>query len=127
MVLAMLTFEMRQQVGPYVSPLESETRVYKEWSDGVAGTSHFVKCDVGEEGMTTTGGCPRTPDWMASGRWVKCAAGVGGDGDRIGGERGALALFKLDAQWKCYSITRTLSLVPDTPETHWESLRSSDL
>ena len=41
------------------------------------------------------------------------AAGGGGDGDRIGGERGALALFKLDAQRKCYSITRTLSLVPD--------------
>ena len=36
-----------------------------------------------------------------------------GDGDRIGGVRGALALFKLDAQWKCYSITRTLPLVPD--------------
>ena len=32
-----------------------------------------------------TGGCPRTPDWVASGRRVKCAAGVGGDGDRIGG------------------------------------------
>ena len=32
-------------------------------------------------------GMPRTPDWMASGRQMKCAAGVGGDGDRIGGER----------------------------------------
>ena len=55
---------------------------------------------------------------MASGREVKCAAGGGGDGDRIGGERGALALFKLDVQWKCYSITRTLSLVPDPPRTY---------
>ena len=36
---------------------------------------------------TTNGGCPRTPDWMASGRQVKCAAGVGGDGGRIGGKR----------------------------------------
>ena len=35
------------------------------------------------------------------------AAGGGGDGDRIGGERGALALFKLDAQWKCYSYSIT--------------------
>ena len=36
-------------------------------------------------GTTTTGGCPRTPDWMAGGRRVKCAAGVGGDGDRAAG------------------------------------------
>ena len=54
---------------------------------------------------------------MASGRQVKCAAGVGGDGDRIGGEWGALALFKLDAHRKYYSITHTLSLVPDPPRT----------
>ena len=54
---------------------------------------------------------PPNPRWDGSGRRVKCAAGVGGDGDRIGGERSALALFKLGAQWKCYSITRTLSLV----------------
>lgn len=26
---------------------------------------------------------PRTPDWMTSGREVKCGAGVGGDGDRV--------------------------------------------
>ena len=36
---------------------------------------------------TTTGGRPQTPDWMASGRRVKCAAGEGGEDDRIGGER----------------------------------------
>ena len=48
---------------------------------------------------------------------MKCAAGGGGDGDRIGGEWSALALFKLDARWKCYSIARTLSLVPDPPKT----------
>ena len=36
--------------------------------------------------MTTTGGSPRTPDWMAGGRRVKCAAGGGGDGGRIGEE-----------------------------------------
>ena len=41
--------------------------------------------------MTTTGGCPRTPDWMASGRQVKCAAGGGGEDDRIGGERVVLS------------------------------------
>ena len=41
--------------------LESETRVYKKWSDGVgvAWASCFVKCDVGGDGMTTNGGTPR--------------------------------------------------------------------
>ena len=33
-------------------------------------------------------GMPLNPDWMASGRQVKCAAGGGGDGGRIGVERG---------------------------------------
>ena len=41
---------------------------------------------------TTNGGRPRTPDWMASGRQVKCAVGVGGEGDRAGGERVGCAL-----------------------------------
>ena len=36
--------------------------------------------------MTTIEGRPRTPDWMASGRQVKCAAGGGGDGGCVGGE-----------------------------------------
>ena len=30
-------------------------------------------------------GMPPHPDWAASGRQVKCVAGEGGDGDRIGG------------------------------------------
>lgn len=30
------------------------------------------------------------PDGMASGRQVKCAAGIGGDGGRFGGRGGAL-------------------------------------
>ena len=32
-------------------------------------------------------GMPPNPDWMASRRQVKCVAGGGGDGDRIGGVR----------------------------------------
>ena len=42
---------------------------------------------VEEQDGQRPGDAPRTPDWMASGRQVKCAAGGGGDGDRIGGER----------------------------------------
>ena len=41
--------------------------------------------DMDGDGMTTTGGCPRTPDWMASGRQMKCATGGGGAGDCVGG------------------------------------------
>ena len=46
---------------------------------------------VEEQNGQRTGECPRTPDWMASGRQVKCAAGGGGDGGRIGGERVGLS------------------------------------
>ena len=42
---------------------------------------------VEEQNGQRTGDYPRIPDWMASGWRVKCAAGVGGENDRIGGER----------------------------------------
>ena len=40
---------------------------------------------VEEQNGQRTGNAPEPPDWMASGREVKCAAGIDGDGDRIGG------------------------------------------
>ena len=49
---------------------------------------------VEEQNGQRPGGRPRTPDGMTSGRQVKCAAGGGGDGDRIGGT----ASFILDPQ-----------------------------
>ena len=57
--------------------------------------------------MTTTGECPRTPDWAASGRQVKCAAGGVGDGDRTRRGVGWSAMRKWDARWKCYSYSIT--------------------
>ena len=46
-----------------VAFLVSETRFIKSGLMGVdvARTSYFVKCDVGGDGMTTTGGCLAPP------------------------------------------------------------------
>ena len=66
---------MRQQVGPSLIVKQRPRR-------GRRGAER-----------TTTGGCPRTPDGMASGRQVRCAAGGGGDGDRIGGKRVGCAFW----------------------------------
>ena len=45
----------------------------------------FEEGDMSGDGMAMTGGCLRTPDWMASGRQVKCAADGGGDVACMGG------------------------------------------
>ena len=51
-------------------------------------------------------GMPTNPDWMASGRQVKCAAGVGGDGDRIGGEWVGCPFGIVGEPYQSYPTTR---------------------